>query len=159
MFAEHDKHYPRKSGQTSLTTAVANFTKPVTKNNFGPSTNNYVVMVLERLREAARVEHAGSCNFSLTHAPSHSGLPDAGQEAQVRDEGAPEDAEPVLQRDVRLQGRPLQRDLRQDPRLRSLRLRPVLQARPDRRGQGQSGSSINKVHIEEAGWLAQTGCS
>ena len=40
MFAEHDKHYPSRSGQTSLTTAVANITKPVTKNNFGPSTWN-----------------------------------------------------------------------------------------------------------------------
>ena len=38
MFAERDKHYPSRSGQTSLATAVANITKPVTKNNFGPST-------------------------------------------------------------------------------------------------------------------------
>ena len=37
MFAEGDKHYPSRSGQTSLATAVANITKPVTKNNFGPS--------------------------------------------------------------------------------------------------------------------------
>ena len=37
MFAERDKHYPSRSGQTSLATAVAHFTKPVTKNNFGPS--------------------------------------------------------------------------------------------------------------------------
>ena len=37
MFAERDKHYPRKSGQTSLATAVANITKPFTKINFGPS--------------------------------------------------------------------------------------------------------------------------
>ena len=36
-FAEHDKHYPSRSGQTSLATAVANITKPVKKNNFGPS--------------------------------------------------------------------------------------------------------------------------
>ena len=34
-FAKCDKHYPSRSGQTSLATAV---TKPVTKNNFGPST-------------------------------------------------------------------------------------------------------------------------
>ena len=38
MFAERDKHYPSRSGQTSLATAVVNITKPVTKNNFGPST-------------------------------------------------------------------------------------------------------------------------
>ena len=37
MFAEYDKHYPSRSGQTSLATAVANIIKPVTKNNFGPS--------------------------------------------------------------------------------------------------------------------------
>ena len=37
MFAEHDKHYPSRSEQTSLSTAVANITKPVTKINFGPS--------------------------------------------------------------------------------------------------------------------------
>ena len=37
MFAERDKHYPSRSGQTSLATAIANITKPVTKNNFGPS--------------------------------------------------------------------------------------------------------------------------
>ena len=37
MFAERDKHYPSRSGQTSLATAVANITKLVTKNNFKPS--------------------------------------------------------------------------------------------------------------------------
>ena len=37
MFAEHNKHYPSRSGQTSLAKAIANITKPVTKNNFGPS--------------------------------------------------------------------------------------------------------------------------
>ena len=29
MFAEHDKHHPSRSGQTSLATAVTNVTKPV----------------------------------------------------------------------------------------------------------------------------------
>ena len=38
MISECDKHYPSRSGQTSLATAVPNITKPVTKNNFGPST-------------------------------------------------------------------------------------------------------------------------
>ena len=38
MFAERDKHYPRRSGQTSLATAETNITKPVTKINSGPST-------------------------------------------------------------------------------------------------------------------------
>ena len=33
------------------------------------------------------------------------GLPDAGQETEVWDEGPQEDAEPVLQRDLRLQER------------------------------------------------------
>ena len=37
MFAERDKHYPSRSMQTSLATAVTNFTKPVTRINFGPS--------------------------------------------------------------------------------------------------------------------------
>ena len=37
MFAKRDKHYPSRSGQTSLATAVINFTKPVTKINSGPS--------------------------------------------------------------------------------------------------------------------------
>ena len=39
MFAERDKYYPSRSGQTSLVTAVTNITKPVTKINFGPSTS------------------------------------------------------------------------------------------------------------------------
>ena len=37
MFGKHDKHYPSRSGQTNLATAVTKFTKPVTKNYFGPS--------------------------------------------------------------------------------------------------------------------------
>ena len=36
MFAECDKHYPSRSGQTSLAAAVTNITKPVTNINFGP---------------------------------------------------------------------------------------------------------------------------
>ena len=35
MFAECDKHYPSRSGQTTLATAIINFTKPVTKINSG----------------------------------------------------------------------------------------------------------------------------
>ena len=38
MFAKRDNHYPTRSGQTTLATAVTKFTKPVTKNYFGPST-------------------------------------------------------------------------------------------------------------------------
>ena len=38
MFAKRDKHYPRRSVQTSLAAAIAKFTKPVGKNYFGPST-------------------------------------------------------------------------------------------------------------------------
>ena len=34
-FAERDKHYPSRSGQTSLATAGANFTKPRTSQFFG----------------------------------------------------------------------------------------------------------------------------
>ena len=37
MFAERDKHYPSRSGSTSLATAVTNITKPVTKINIEPS--------------------------------------------------------------------------------------------------------------------------
>ena len=33
-FAKCDKHYPSRSGQTSLATAVANFTKPCTSHFF-----------------------------------------------------------------------------------------------------------------------------
>ena len=36
MFAKRDKHYPSRSEQTSLATAVTNFTKPVAKINLGP---------------------------------------------------------------------------------------------------------------------------
>ena len=36
MFADRDKHYPSRSGQTNLATAVTNITKPLTKINFGP---------------------------------------------------------------------------------------------------------------------------
>ena len=36
MFAQRDKHYPSRSGQTSLAAAVINITKPVTKNYLGP---------------------------------------------------------------------------------------------------------------------------
>ena len=36
-FPKCDKHYPSRSGQTSLATAVTNITTPVTKNNFGHS--------------------------------------------------------------------------------------------------------------------------
>ena len=39
MFAKYNKHYPSRSGQTSLATAVTNITKPVTKKYFGPSRN------------------------------------------------------------------------------------------------------------------------
>ena len=37
MFARRNKHYPCRSRQTNLATAVAKFTKPVTKNYFRPS--------------------------------------------------------------------------------------------------------------------------
>ena len=50
MFAERDKHYPSRSGQTSLATSVTKFTKPVTKNNFGPST----VHVNDLLQQSVR---------------------------------------------------------------------------------------------------------
>ena len=44
MFAEHVKHYPSRSGQNSQATAVKNITKPVTKNNFGPSTSLQILV-------------------------------------------------------------------------------------------------------------------
>ena len=37
MFARRNKHYPCRSRQTSLAAVEENFTKPVAKNNFGPS--------------------------------------------------------------------------------------------------------------------------
>ena len=39
MFAERDKHYPSRSGQTSLAAVVINITKPVTKINFRPGSH------------------------------------------------------------------------------------------------------------------------
>ena len=39
MFPESEKRYPSRSRQTSLATAVVNITKPVTKNNFVPSSD------------------------------------------------------------------------------------------------------------------------
>ena len=60
MFAERDKHYPSRSGQTSLATVVTNITKSVTKNNFKPIT--YVVaMVALGITIDAFVD--GRCNF------------------------------------------------------------------------------------------------
>ena len=44
MLEERDKHYPSRSGQVSLTTAETNITKPVTNNNFGPSTEIDFIM-------------------------------------------------------------------------------------------------------------------
>ena len=47
MFANRDKHYPSRFGQTSPATAVPKFIKPVTKINFGRSglrKNNYAIL-------------------------------------------------------------------------------------------------------------------
>ena len=38
MFTKRDEHYPSRSGQTSVATAVTDNTKPVIKINSGPST-------------------------------------------------------------------------------------------------------------------------
>ena len=40
MSTEHDKHYPSRSGQTSLATAIANFTKPRTSHFFDLCTSH-----------------------------------------------------------------------------------------------------------------------
>ena len=64
--------------------------------------------------------------------------------------GAPQDAEPRLQRDLRLQGDRVREHRREDALLPDLRLRPLLQARPDRRaaraaeqrGPGQGGAGV-----------------
>ena len=40
IFAKCDKHYPSRSRQTGPAIAVANFTKHVTKINFGPSSDH-----------------------------------------------------------------------------------------------------------------------
>ena len=40
LFAKCDKHYPSRYGQTSLATAVANFTKPCTSHFFDLCTPN-----------------------------------------------------------------------------------------------------------------------
>ena len=43
MSAKRDKHYPSRSRQTNLATAVTNFSKPVTKINSGPCTSKFLV--------------------------------------------------------------------------------------------------------------------
>ena len=63
MFVKRDKHYPSRSGQTSLATAVTNFTKPVTKINFRPSTFTPVSNYTRHFSEAKfasqmRIPHA-----------------------------------------------------------------------------------------------------
>ena len=45
MFAECDKHYPSRSGQTSLATAVANITKPRTSHFFDLCTTSQIVLL------------------------------------------------------------------------------------------------------------------
>ena len=54
-FAKCDKHYPSRSGQTSLATAVANFTKPRTSHFFDLCT--------KRLREILLV--STKCRYSF----------------------------------------------------------------------------------------------
>ena len=71
MFAEHDKHYPSRSGQTSLATAVANITKPVTKNNFGPSTLLPYSLRNEVWRKllSCICKHVSSCTCLIFQGP------------------------------------------------------------------------------------------
>ena len=45
MFAKRDKHYLSRSWQTSLATALTNFTKLVTKINSGPSKCTLVLIL------------------------------------------------------------------------------------------------------------------
>ena len=64
MFAKCDKHFPSRSGQTSLATAVTNFTKPVGKINSGPSTTFFPPLLTGlrdqvRLRPEAPLRQAG----------------------------------------------------------------------------------------------------
>ena len=69
MLAERDKHYPSRSGQTSLATAVTNITKAVTKNNFGPSTRVFHTLPLcsvdQELRSVSHIPRGAEVtNFS-----------------------------------------------------------------------------------------------
>ena len=52
MFAERDKHYPSRSGQSSLATAVTNLTKHVTEINSGPGTQ-FIRVVLKTVDDNA----------------------------------------------------------------------------------------------------------
>ena len=56
MFAKRYKHYPSRPAQTSLATAVTNITKPVTKNNFGPSRPNMIPNF--KTEECGKRDHA-----------------------------------------------------------------------------------------------------
>ena len=89
MFAECDKHYPSRSWQNSLATAVTNITKPVTKNNFGPSNCTHVklahittrlhapfLLVGERQSPARQSSPALSCTpLSIRPRPSVGRVP------------------------------------------------------------------------------------
>ena len=63
MFAKRDKHYPSRSGQTSLATAVTNLNKNVTKIDFGP-----------RMSYISRSEHlsrTGPSHISVESCSEH----------------------------------------------------------------------------------------
>ena len=47
MFAKRDKHYPSRSGQTSLATAGMYFTITVSNIDFGPSIQSYPAVYAE----------------------------------------------------------------------------------------------------------------
>ena len=73
MFAERDKHYPSRSGQTSLATAVTNITKPVTKNNFVPSTKrerNMYCLCVPELSKVTKIEY--DCPSIVPHVEDKS---------------------------------------------------------------------------------------
>ena len=58
MFAKREKHYPGRSGQTSLATAVTNITKPVKKINSGPNTHSVSPHLLRVRPDPEEARHA-----------------------------------------------------------------------------------------------------
>ena len=59
MFAERDKHYPSRFGQTSLATAITNITKPVTKIYSG-------ISILYALNTQTNMDSL-SCSTNVSH--------------------------------------------------------------------------------------------
>ena len=79
MFAKRDKHNSSRSQQTSLATAVTNFTKPVTKINLGPI---IIMMCLQTMNSPV-----GQKSSAVTATVPRSGRRDRSLAARSEAEG------------------------------------------------------------------------